>query len=42
MEPTPVTVVTGISRMSKPIGKQKGEEFIQSPSPVIDVIKKKG
>jgi hypothetical protein len=42
MEPTPATVATGISRMSKPMGKQKGEEFILNPSPVIDVIRGKG
>jgi hypothetical protein len=42
MEPIPATVATGISRMSRPMPKQEGQEFMQNPSPVIDVIRRKG
>jgi hypothetical protein len=42
MEPTPVTVATMTSQMSRPMPKPKGREFIQSRLPAIDVIRRKG
>jgi hypothetical protein len=42
MEPTPATVAIGILRTSRHMRKLKGDEFIPSQSPVIDVIKKRG
>jgi hypothetical protein len=42
MEPIHVIVATGISPMSKPMGKPKGAKFIRSRSPATGVIRKRG
>jgi hypothetical protein len=41
MEPIPAMVATGTLQTSKPMERQKGEEFIPNPSPAIDVIRRK-